>query len=195
VIDRSQCPKTNHGTYNAYLYGCICPDAREATRLYVKRWRMGTQPPAVVSGIGAQRRLQALVRIGYDCRDLSRRIGRHHGLVSEIVRGAHARILAETHDRVVRLFDELSMTPGGSKRAVTLGEQRGYFPPLCWGEDIDDPAAEPQGVRLVAPNRRHYADTAEDHAFLRSQGMSDDAIAAHLGIKRDSLMQALRRAS
>jgi hypothetical protein len=193
--DRSQCPKTFHGTYNAYLYGCRCDDAREVSRLYVKRWRHGTQPPATVPVVGSMRRVRALMRIGYAPTDLAQRIGRHPKTMSEVSLGSNLRVQVETHRRIVRIYDELSMTPGPSLRAVAWAARRGYPPPLCWSDEtIDDPSAVPEGVRRSFHSKRSHSETAEEYTHFKSLGMSDHAIARALGLRPDSLSQALLRA-
>lgn len=51
------------------------------------------------------------------------------------------------------------------------------------------------GTLNIWPKRnRTIEDTAEDYAWLRSQGWDDQDIAKRLGMKLDSLQQALRRA-
>jgi hypothetical protein len=193
MIDRSQCPKTFHGTYNAYLYGCRCEDAREVARLYVKRWRHGTQPPATVPVVGSMRRVQALMRIGYAPIDLAQRIGRHPKTVSEISRGCDPRVQVETHRRIARIYNELSMTSGPSLRARSWAARRGYPPPLCWSDEtIDDPSAVPEG--LASGKRKGKLPPAEDIQYLIDSGSTVDAIAQRFGTRTNTVEQALQRA-
>jgi hypothetical protein len=197
VIDRSQCPATRHGDRSAYVnLGCRCEDAKEDKRLYDKRYRTGRPIHLMVpSSVGAMRRMQALMRIGYDLQDLSERLGWHRARCSQIARDRNGTMRLSTYLKVRALYDELSMTPGPSLRAKSWAAARGYMPPLCWSdESIDDPSAVSEGVRRSFHSKRSHAETAEEYTHFKSLGMSDHAIARVLGLRPDSLSQALLRA-
>lgn len=147
AIRPDTCTADRHGTHVAYdWWGCRCPDAREAWRLYRKRLRFGRQPAAIVPAAGTVRRLQALVALGYSWSRLSKHLG------VTVTRAAQIGLLPitghvnrRTAARVKALYDELSTTPGTDRYALTVARRHGFYPPLAWDDDtIDDPAAQPQ---------------------------------------------------
>jgi hypothetical protein len=194
MIDRSQCPARWHGTNSAYSNGgCRCPDAREAHRLYLKRQREGRLIPALVDGTGVARRLQGLMWLGWPRHMLAAELGVSERRVANMACRACPTVTRQTHDRISALFAQLLLTPGPSVLARGKARQHGYCSPFAW-DDIDDPSAKPQGVRPVSNRRRSYAETAEEYSHFKSLGMSDHAIARALGLRPDSLSQALLRA-
>ncbi|MCF8605133.1 hypothetical protein L5I01_17400 [Gordonia sp. HY442] len=98
----------------------------------------------IVPALGTTRRLQALVAIGYNQRDLMRQLdwaweGNHLNLFHGRIDSVSARKARD----VAGLFAELAMTPGPSSRARNRGVKLGWAPPLAW-DDIDDPNETPE---------------------------------------------------
>lgn len=94
--------------------------------------------------IGVTRRVQALVTAGYTLRDLATRAGLHYRQLSDWAAGGQRYITRQNATAITCLFDKLEFTPGPSNRARTMGERRGWPPPLAWDpETIDDPGARP----------------------------------------------------
>ncbi len=94
----------------------------------------------IIPAAGTHRRIQALMAIGYPFVDLAERLGVHHDRIRQYL--IQEAVYTRTAARVARLYDELSMTPGPSRRARNIAARRGYLPPLAWDDDtIDDPAA------------------------------------------------------
>jgi DNA-binding CsgD family transcriptional regulator len=94
----------------------------------------------IIPAIGTHRRIQALMAIGYPFADIAKRLGVHHDRIRQYL--IQEAIYTRTAARIARMYDELSMTPGPSRRARSIAARRGYLPPLAWDDDtIDDPAA------------------------------------------------------
>ena len=96
--------------------------------------------------LGAQRRVQALLAMGYRHSDLTEHVG------SETYRLATGR-LALTTARKWRAVDaayrHLSTTPGPSATTRDRARAMGYAPPMAW-DDIDNPTEQPKGIRRAA---------------------------------------------
>lgn len=101
-----------------------------------------------VRNLGARRRIQALLTVGWRHQDISAAM-----LTSDAAVGTrspavlHQRgewIARRSHDAVCAAYDRLAMTPGPSDKTRRLAAKYGYTPPLAWDEDtIDNPAALP----------------------------------------------------
>lgn len=144
-------------------------------------------PGAVVPAVGTVRRLQALVAIGYSQRYLGQRLGIRHETNTSALFRRHDFVTAATAARVNDLFDELSMTPGGSRRSIARAKANGWAPPLAW-DDIDDPNEIPHTTV------QGFVSFAERYDDLRQLGITNiDDVARRLGIQRDTVVQNLRR--
>lgn len=150
-IDRSPCPAQHlktHGTYSAYRYGCRCEDAREDARLYHKRRREGRAQPLRVDSTGTRRRIQALVAIGWNLEVLAQKLGTARGAVGDYM--CIKPVNASTARRVAAVYNQLSMTPGPSRRAQVRARNKGWVPPFGWDDaEIDDPNAQPVSAPKV----------------------------------------------
>lgn len=144
-VDRSGCQAQRHGTRSAYgWWGCRCPDAREAHRLYHKRLRYGRQPAAHLPAVGTTRRLQALVAAGYTWTALAGHLGVSCQRVRAIAFTVDGLVHPATSERVREVFGQLATVPGSSKLARTVAARYGWAPPMAWDDDtIDDPHARP----------------------------------------------------
>ncbi len=174
----------------------------------------GEQAKGHVPRIGAQRRIQALMSIGWT----------HEALAAAGAPGtarvlsAQGHLMTATRWREVRdVYDQLSMTSGPS--ALTRGWSRslGYAPPLAWDDEtIDDPTAAPQGagekdnsdervVDLVAVRRVVEGGSPEGVALTRVErliatrmlaaaGASDAEIAERVGVSSRTVLRARKAA-
>lgn len=118
----------------------VTPDA-----IYARPDRRGYVP-----AVGAVRRLQALITMGWRYQDLTPRLGFPAEGVAKNKGGWVSRY---KHEAIVRLYDELWDKQGpGMQCGITAALNRGWHKPMAWDDDtIDDPAAEPFGtVRRVA---------------------------------------------
>lgn len=113
--------------------------------------RDSTSAPVRVPAVGAQRRIHGLHRMGWTRAVIKQRLGfqtDHLGALDPA-----GLIPVEMHQKIVALYDELSMIPGPSERARNDAQKLGKAPPLAWDDDtIDDPKAKPNltgGYRQV----------------------------------------------
>lgn len=160
-----QCPIANHrhGTREAYLDDdCRCDECRGANaalaRAYrraraERRWNGGS---AWVDPTGTRRRMQALAASGWSAAQLAEHFGMTDSAVYFLKNKLSDRCLAQTADKVRRVYDELwHVTPTGNAvgRTQLWASRAGFVEPWRWeGVDIDDPAAEP--LTLEAPARK-----------------------------------------
>lgn len=100
----------------------------------------GTTEP-FVPRIGAMRRVQALIALGWPHHELKR----HSGVQTTMILSQRGQwITASTHAAIVHMYDDLSMTPGPSEKSRAWGKKLGYLPPLAWDDDdLDDLYAGP----------------------------------------------------
>lgn len=102
-----------------------------------------------VPAVGALRRVQALVTMGWRYKDLEARLG----FPVEKIKENAGHISRSHHEAIVRLYDELWDIRGpGDKKGITRALNRGWARPMAWDDDtIDDPSAKPFGtVRRAA---------------------------------------------
>lgn len=207
MMDRSGCSGSQHGTSNAYRnHECRCPDARRANSTYQKRQRAGLLAPGRVSTVGVVRRRRALAAMGWGLIDLAPRLGvGSEFAVNNYLR--RERVLRSTFEKWVRVYDDLSMTPGPNELARDLAARKGWPPPLAWDDDeIDNPDAKParmpRAFKIRPDPRRVAAVLAGDEAArvaltspdrreivrrLHAEGLTDPAIMARSGIKQNTI--------
>jgi hypothetical protein len=149
------CTGPVHGSEWAARRGCTCPDAREALRLYRKRYEQGTLPDSRrIAATGTRRRLQALVAFGYSPTVLGGYLGCTKQAVQQVL--AQVRVNRATAARVAALYEPLSGIPPQFNRdispsrrryidrAAASARARGWVPPIAWEDvDIDNPHTVP----------------------------------------------------
>lgn len=142
-IDRTGCSATRHGTASTYNYGCRCPDAREAWRLYSKRRRENRAQPGYTSPIPSARKVQALMALGWPAYEITRRLGWSNASSNLQRIPKRARIYRHHADAIDRVYRELSGTAGPSATTRRRAKTAGYLPPLAW-DCIDTDSAPPE---------------------------------------------------
>jgi len=201
-----------HPSRLAYNRGCRCEGCRAAAARYERgrQWDLIKGTPRTVDKTGTQRRLQALVALGWNWHLLSG----HLGCSAEYVRTVATDkkfVYASTASKIAALYDELSMrfppedTPGqknAATRARMRAKRKGWAPPLAW-DNIDDPKerpkfgnapgsrpktdVDPAVVDRVIGGERLRMTTAERVIVvqrLRARGLSLLEIEAHTGISK-----------
>lgn len=149
----------------------------------------------LVPMLGAVRRVQALMALGWRHSDITPLIGResHH-----IAAGRHPRMPALDWRVVDAAYDALSATPGPSSLSRARARRQGYAPPLAW-DNIDDPDEQP----YAAPKRTggrpaRAAAVVEEFDWLTGCGESPEIAADRLGVTlatvRDYRTRVARRA-
>lgn len=173
-----------------------------AVRLKVpdKASRQTTEP--FVPKIGAVRRIQALLALGWRYSDMTEAGAPR----CELTHHQQGRwITRTTHDRVAKAYRILvSRGQGPSRKTRTIAAQRGYLSPAHWADiDLDPAPEQPEeqevGVDEVAVLRRMGGDkavevTPQEQAEvvrrLREQGLSWDRIQVSTGINVWRIRQA-----
>lgn len=110
------------------------------------------QAHGTVPSIGVQRRVQALMALGWPKQELEAA-----GIPSaQLVTRPRSRVSVEGWRQVKGVYDELSMTRGPSELTRSRAIARGHPPPLAWDDDtLDDPRATPHqgtGTGFVLDN-------------------------------------------
>jgi lambda repressor-like predicted transcriptional regulator len=132
------CAAERHGSTSAYdWWGCRCPEAREAWRIYRKRLRSNRQPPANMPALGTARRLQALVALGHGWTDLAPQLGISIARVRQIATNPAGMVHRGNAAKVAEVYERLSGTRGSTAYAFTVAARNGWVPPLAW-DDIDN---------------------------------------------------------
>lgn len=100
---------------------------------------------------------------------------------------------------------QLEHTEGPSSWAATYYRGLGYLPPAWWDPGtIDDPAAEPDGLRLYGPNRRGDKQVLYDDVTaprvervrrMTARGLSTGEIAAAIGCRLRYVQRDLRESA
>jgi hypothetical protein len=94
----------------------------------------------MVPALGATRRVQALMAIGWPHTELQPRLA--PTCSSHIAIGRYDVIKAETWRRIDAVYRELCATPGPSRRGADYARKNGYASAFAW-ECIDDPDEHP----------------------------------------------------
>jgi transcriptional regulator with XRE-family HTH domain len=154
------------------------------------------------------RMLRALARIGWSAEELTRRVRRRGFTVGAntlwtIRKGRTARVHATLANVIADLYQELHMTPGGSKGTITLAAAADWPSTFAW-DDITDHREIPvgvhddqeakQGLDESAIERRlngdrtarlHKGEAVEVVRRLIAAGKSNRAIRRDYGIKAE----------
>lgn len=168
-----------------------------------KASKQTTEP--FVSRVGTTRRLQALLYMGWGYAQM-----RDHSGIPNPAALVHQQgrwVTRSTHDIVARMYDELAMRPGPSRKAATWARKLGYAPPLAWDDIDNDPAplldAEPSDELLdeIAVLRRVEGDRTVQLARaerlevvrrLHARGLLDTEIQRISGIHADQVVRDRR---
>lgn len=142
-----------------------------------------------ICNVGTQRRLQALVALGYTNRQLAKELDYPISQFAYLINLSEQGVTARVARKVEEVFDRLQLTIPppctGSTRAKNRAQRKGWPPPFAWDDDIDDPAATSNlGLKGC------FMDSVEDG---RNMGKSDKAIAEILGMQLGSFRQRVRR--
>lgn len=203
-----------HGTTRGYHAGCHEPCCRRAMARYEKAGRLARLNGGLaVPALGSQRRLQALMRLGWSSHAIAAAAGlKHRNHTLRILNGQKGKptvwVQKSTDKWVREVYDKLSMqvpTGAHANRTRAHAERMGWPPPLAW-DDIDNPNEKPrtltkrEGVwddqideavvdRVVnemrRPRKLTRAESAEVVRILLSRGVSTHVIANDYGVKAE----------
>jgi len=93
-----------------------------------------------VPSLGATRRIQALMRLGWTHKGMQDEYGFD---TTHFARGTYHQTLARKWRAVDDMYEAICMTHGPSEKTRTYARNRRWHAPLAW-HDIDDPAERPR---------------------------------------------------
>lgn len=136
-----------HGKTNGFHAGCRESCCRAAIARYEKatKYRRHAGITWAIPALGVQRRIQALMRLGWTSTDIAYECGlNNRNGVLRVLHGQKGKpcvwVERKTYRRFAEVYERLSMTvPEHSAvraRTRSIAERRGYMPPLAW-DDID----------------------------------------------------------
>ncbi len=146
--------------------------------------------PRRASSVGAARRLRALTSLGWPTAVLAEQTDADQDAIEDALdQGVvFSRVLRVRAEQVYR---RLEMTLGPCETTRDRARARRWAPPLAWDDDtVDDPAAEPQGVRPTGWAPKVTLAELED---LAEMGLSRAEAAMRLGVTRAAIDQTVRR--
>lgn len=191
-----------HGRNAGYDAGCRDQCCKAGAAEYERLRRYDAilgRPPRTQDATGTNRRMQALVALGYSYRDLSEHLGVGHDQARKLALPM-AYVRSSTADRVKAVFEKLCMTPAAdswrASYARTVARKSGWVPPLAW-TDIDDPNEQPD---LGAPDARggnggrSIANLLEDAEWLADSDATLSEVVERLAVKLDTFRDTCARA-
>lgn len=143
-----------HGQTRGYHAGCRNPCCKAAIVRYEKssKYRQISGIKWAIPAIGAQRRIQALMAMGWTSTDIALAAGwNHRNQIFRILKGQKGKpctwVERKTYRAISDVFERLSMTlPEHSParaRCRSIAAKNGWLPPLAWS-NIDDPSEVPR---------------------------------------------------
>jgi hypothetical protein len=179
-----------------------------------RQGRSGEQPAAPSQSgnpgptvVGTQRRLRALAARSWSPQAIEQETGIPAQLIRRELDGRGdlapnlAGAVAAAYDRLWdRQPPAVTRADRDAAAEITARAVRGgWAPPMAWDDDlIDLPAARPEPGWRRRGTYRRSADLVEDAEFIREHGGYRDAnlsqVAMRMGVRRDRLDQAYRRA-
>lgn len=180
-----------HGSTRGYAQGCRLDCCREAQNTYERNRRKRRNILGItrsIPALGTQRRIRALMALGWTSGDIANRCGWTTPQAVTVLLSGRRYVYRSTAEKIAAVYDQLSMTPGPSTRNWREAARKGWPPPLAW-DNIDDPDERPRGIRT--DTRR---DLLAEWADLRAAGESIEQAAARLGVTVGAIVRAEFRA-
>lgn len=181
------------------------PESKRITRtthaalLAVRPARIGPETSGWVDRSGTQRRLRALIALGWTARHLTRTLHMSTRTMGLLTADTGTAVRASTRTAVAALYDDLALTIPAPSRSTTVAKRiarrNGWVPPLAWDDDtIDDPQATPDlGQQVDEPAWQRvledYQDTWDAHvgnipAAAQRLGVSERDLVRNLTLAR-----------
>ena len=185
-------------SFTQHDYGNAAPRRRRVTREVAEKLlaiNLEEHTPGHVNPIGSQRRIRALVAIGWPTLHTAIRADIHPSNRNSMFR--YPTMHARTAQRIAAVYDEMrhqspakhGISPTSIKRAKLQATRERWAPPTYWDEvgGIDDPDFEPQyGI-----TRREIV--AQDaNWIMRTTGLDKTAAAERLGVSKSYIDHAFR---
>lgn len=153
-------------------------------------------PAGFVPAVGARRRIEALLALGWRHEDITATSGLPGARQSGVVLHQRGDWLAKaTHDAILTAYAALSSRQGPSERTRRRALALGYAPPAAWDDDtaLDDPDAAPaEGWRPGQAPSRTGADL-DEFERLTAAGEDPGRAAQRLGVTAGAIAKAARR--
>lgn len=172
---------------------------RAARLLSINPPPVAEQRSGRVPSCGVVRRLDALALLGWSVATVAAMAGYRAPTFTNA--RTIPTVYASTRAAVAAVYDRLWDTPApfdeATARTRAMAIRRGAQPALAWDDGagphgIDNPDATPDGIR-VRNVRPYGVDIVAEIEHLLDAGESAEAIAAAVGVARDSLLDRLRR--
>lgn len=149
--------------------------------------------PAMVLAVGTTRRLQALACAGHSLTVIADATGVSRDWVSRVRAGQPERVSAVFAADVARVFAEMVMVPGGSRRSVTHAARQGWAPALAW-DDIDHDPGPVEGWDAfrggIPPTDPHVE---AEVLRLARLGFNDSEIAVRTWLSSQTVLRIRQR--
>ena len=153
--------------------------------------------------VGLRRRVRALCAIGWTDRQIAEAGGTSQVSIHALRTGRTTHHKRDFALRVIGAYAKLSakLPPtsdpharGYATKSRNRASREGWAPPIAWDDiDIDDPDATPD-PGWSEPTRPSLHALIEDFDWLVSQGESEHAAAARIGVRLDNFRDSRRRA-
>lgn len=158
----------------------------------------GRPDHALVPMIGATRRVQALVALGYTNQFIAQHANYPVEHMHRLLGGKAPTLTLKAHRAIAELFERIEAAPPprgpSALRAQRRASERGWALPLAWDLDtIDDPTVTPHtGTARPLTILERYDEAVELGRISVHDALT--AAAQYLDVDRDSLGTALLRA-
>lgn len=97
-----------------------------------------------VSPIGPRRRIQAMAAIGWTINYTAREAGFSASYAFRILNGSATAVPRDMADRLAAVYRCHAGQVGPAESARTIAKRNNWQGPLAWGDNIDDPNAQPE---------------------------------------------------
>lgn len=140
------CTARRH-TAGSYANGlCRCDRGRTDRRRKTKLRQAGLTQPYLVPAIGTRRRIEGLLAMGWTGAHIAAAAGALVQTNPSRVGARQQYVTQATADAVRRASAKLGVKLGPSDHTRKLAARYGYVSLWAWDDNIDDPAAQPQGA-------------------------------------------------
>lgn len=155
-------------------------------------------PKSYVDATGTIRRVRALMAIGHPVKAIAAAADVHRCSVGKLICHEHQHVTASYASRVAAAYTALSKLPGINVRARNRAQSSGWYSPLAWDDNIDDPKSKPdtdgRSKAKASSKPKVYADPTRV-AQLTALGKSASEIAQQLGCHQRTVVRARGRAT
>ena len=119
-----------------------CAHCREQCRIHMARGRVNryVNGPRRIPALGTQRRIRALMRVGWPQIEVAARLGVRFSVVNRIL--TQKTVFTETAEKITQVYGQLAWETGPSTRTRALAVTRGWPGPMDW-DDPDNPDEVP----------------------------------------------------